>query len=217
MKTTLRSCLYIFAIAATMFIGSSSRCRAGLVMTVENVTTTAGSLGSFDVLITNTNPSNGASYGVAADAVEIALTGTTGVEFTGVSIATTSAPYIFPVSGTSVGGLFSYDSFPNTQFTVSDSDFVNTAPYEQLIDPGQSYGLVHVSYQVLANAPASMGTISILDSGTSLADFDGNAVQFSTSNGSFIVAGAVPSPPALFLTATGLVLGFLGRLRARVS
>jgi hypothetical protein len=85
--------------------------------------------------------------------------------------------------------------------------------------PGQSYGLAHINYQVLADAPVSMGTISILVDAagdeTSLSDNAGNSVGFSTSNGSFIVASAVPEPSAWLLTATGLALGGLSRLGAR--
>jgi hypothetical protein len=216
---SLRPPLLSLAIAAATVVASASQCQAGLVMSVENVTTTAGSLGSFDVLITNTNPTNGASYGVAADVLDISLSGTTGVEFTGVTIETTTASYIFPASGTGPGSPFSGSHFPNTEFFASDSDFQTTSPYEQLITPGQSYGLAHVTYQVLSGAAPSMGTISILvDSAgdeTSLADYAGNSVGFSTSNGSFIVASAVPEPSALLLTATGLALGCLGCLGAR--
>jgi hypothetical protein len=218
---SLRPGFFSLAIAATTALASASECHAGLVLSVENVTTTAGSLGSFDVLITNTNPTNGASYGVAADVLDISLTGTTGVEFTGVTIATTTASYIFPVSGTGPGNPFSSSLFPNTQFFASDSDFQTTSPFERIITPGQSYGLAHVTYQVMAGAAPSMGTISILSDSagdeTSLADFAGNPVGFSTSNGSFIVASAVPEPSALLLTATGLALGCLSRLGARFT
>jgi hypothetical protein len=216
---SLRLGFFSLAIAATMAFASASQCHAGLVLSVENVTTTAGSLGSFDVLITNTNPTNGASYGVAADVLDVSLTGTTGVEFTGVTIATTTAPYIFPVSSTGPGNPLSFSQFPNTQFFASDSDLQTTSPYEQLIAPGQSYGLAHVTYQVMAGAAPSMGTISILSDlagdETSLTDYEGNSVGFSTSDGSFVVASTVPEPSALVLTATGLAFGCLGRLGAR--
>lgn len=80
------------AIAVATVLAFASPSHTGLVMSVENVTTTAGSTGTFDVFLTNANPANSASYGVAADVLDISPTGTTGVAFTTVTFATTTAP-----------------------------------------------------------------------------------------------------------------------------
>src|SRR5262249_52342784 len=124
----------VLVLAATL--GPALPCRAaGLVMEVPNLTGPPGSSGSFDVLLVNTNPAGGASYDVAADSIELAVLGPLGATFTGVSIDTTTAPYIYVTSGTTVGGgPFSLDTFPNTQFTASDSEFA--APGFRTVSPG---------------------------------------------------------------------------------
>src|SRR5262245_8607334 len=93
------------ALVLTVSLGSTCVCRAdGLVLSAPNLTAASGSSGSFDVLLTNTNPAGGASYEVAVDAFQLGLSGPAGVTFTDVSINTLSAPYIYVTSGTTQGG-----------------------------------------------------------------------------------------------------------------
>jgi hypothetical protein len=82
--------------------------------------------GSFDVLLVNTNPAGGISYDIAADSFGLSLSGFLSIAFTDVSINTIT-PYIYVTSGTTEGGgLLSQDTFPNTQFTASDSEFATS-------------------------------------------------------------------------------------------
>src|SRR5262245_4822509 len=76
----------------------------GLVLEAPNLSAAPGSSGSFDVLLVNTNPAGGASYDVAGDSLGLSLVGPLSATFTGVSIQTVAAPYIYVTSSTTVPG-----------------------------------------------------------------------------------------------------------------
>jgi hypothetical protein len=208
MKLTLAT-----ALAATMTIGHAASCRAeGLIIETPNLTATPGSTGSFDVLLVN--PADGTSHDVAADSLGLSLLGPLSVTFTGVSIDTVTAPYIYVTSATTQGaGPLSTDTFPNTQFMASDSEFA--APGFRTVTPGETFGLAHVSYAVSPTSPGGTDTIAFGSPATSLSDINGLAIPFSISNGSITVA-VVPEPPSLVLgaLATTVLLG-VGWIRHR--
>ena len=60
-------------------------------------------------------------------------------------------------SGTG-GGPLSFD-IPNTQFTASDSEFAS--PGFRTLNPGDMFGLAHVSYSVGASTPPGTEIIGI--------------------------------------------------------
>ena len=139
-----------------MSLGPAVSCRAdGLVIEAPNLTVAPGSSGSFDVLLMNTNAAGGASYGVSLDSLELALSGSAGVAFTDVTI-NTIVPYIYTVSATTLPGSDPLNfgiTFPNTGFTVADSDggepvFPDGQP-RRYIRPGER--LVHGQPNVLGN------------------------------------------------------------------
>ena len=119
-------------------------------ISAPTIAAAAGTSGSFDVVITNDNPAGGESFFVAGDSLDLALSGLPGVMFTDVTIAT-AIPYLFALSGTTQGaGPLSLDSFPNTAFLASDSEFASPGFAE--IGPGMSFGIAHVSFTVDPNA-----------------------------------------------------------------
>ncbi|MFO0960934.1 MAG: PEP-CTERM sorting domain-containing protein [Isosphaeraceae bacterium] len=191
------------ALAILALIGIASPSRADLIIEAPTVVATPGQSGSFDLLIYST----GGSYQVAADTIQLSLTGPAGVSFTGVSIATT-APYLYTAPGvTNGGGPFSTDPFPNTNFLASDSEF-GGAGYVQ-ISPGTPRGIAHVTYAV--NSAASLGNRSlILGAGTSLSDINFATIPFTANNGAIRV---VPEPMSLALLSGGLLctLGYVRR------
>jgi hypothetical protein len=194
-------------LVATMTLGHVTPCRAaGLVIEAPNLTAAPGSTGSFDVLLVNTNAIGGTSYDVAADSLELSLVGPLSVTFTGVSIDTVAAPYIYVTSATTVpGGLpLSLDPFPNTHFTASDSEVA--APGFRTVTPGETFGLAHVSYAVSPPSPGGTDTIAFGSPATSLSDINGFAVPFTISNGSISVA-VVPEPATLTMDATAAIVG----------
>jgi hypothetical protein len=107
----------VIALALAAIASASVPCSAaGLLIEAPSFAAAPGSSGSFDLLLVNTNPTGGLSYQVSADQFELSLTLGTGITFTGVSIDTVVAPYIFVSSGTTQPGgpPLSTDSFPNT-------------------------------------------------------------------------------------------------------
>jgi hypothetical protein len=193
------------ALMLTATLGPAVPCRAaGLVIEAPNVIAAPGSSGSFDVLLVNTNPAGGASYDVAADSLGLSLVGPLSVTFTGVSIDTVAAPYIYVTSGTTVpGGLpLSLDTFPNTQFTASDSEFAS--PGFRTVDPGQTFGLAHVSFAISPTSPLGTDTIAFVSPTTSLSDQNGNAIPVSLVSGSI---ASVPEPSALAEAVTAALIG----------
>jgi hypothetical protein len=186
----------VLVLAASL--GPALPCRAaGLVMEVPFLTGPPGSSGSFDVLLVNTNPAGGASYDVAADSIELALLGPLSATFTGVSI-NTIVPYIYVTSATTQGGgPFSFDTFPNTQFKASDSEFA--APGFRTVNPGDVFGLAHVTFAISPSSTGGTDTVTFVFPGTSLSDINGNAIPFTTAT--------VPEPAALTEAATAALLG----------
>jgi hypothetical protein len=197
-------------------LGSAGTGRAdGLVMEAPNLIAAPGSSGSFDVLLVNTNPAGGASFDVAADSLGLSLSGLLSVTFTDVSINTVAAPYIYVTSGTTVPGgpPLSLDAFPNTQFTAADSEFA--APGFRVVNPGDTFGLAHVSFAISPTTLFGRDTIAFVTTATLLSDQNGNTIPFSLVNGSISV---VPEPAALTEAATAALMGlglFWWRRRGR--
>ncbi len=182
-----------------MTLAAAHPTRADLVISAPIISAAAGSTGSFDVIVTDTDPAGSAPYQVAGDDIQLTLSGPAGVTFTGVSIDT-SITYLYVDSATNYGvGPLSLDPFPNTSFTASDSEFGGTG-YDT-ISPGQSFGLVHVTYAVDAAAAAGDHPLT-LGPNTGLSDDDGNPVSFTVGAGNLNV---VPEPSARLLMATGLI------------
>ena len=194
-------------------LGCAFPCHAGLVIQAPNLSVTPGSSGTFDVLLLNTNSSGGDSFNVAGDTIQLFLTGPLDVAFTDVTIGTTAAPYIYVTSGTG-GGPLSFE-LSNTQFLASDSEFAS--PGFRTFNPGDMFGLLHVSYSVGASTPPGTETIGIDNTGiTSLTGslIPPNALSFTVENGSLTVASAVPEPSSMIMAATAVLIG-LGTLCIR--
>lgn len=196
------------ALVLAAALGREVPCRAaGLVIEAPNLTAKAGSSDSFDVVLVNTNSAGGASYHVAADSIGLSLLSPLSDTFTDVSL-NTIVPYIYVTSGTTVpgGGPLSLDTFPSTQFTASDTEFA--APGFRVMNPGDTFGLAHVSFSVNPSTAFRTDTIVIASgSATSLSDNNGNSIPFTTQNGSIFVGAVVPEPCALAQAATAAMIG----------
>jgi hypothetical protein len=197
------------ALLLTVTLGHTDPCRAGgLVLEAPNLTVAAGSSGSFDLLLVNTNLAGGGSFDIAADSFGLSVGGPLSITFTDVSI-NTIAPYIYVTSGTTQGGgPLSLDTFPNTQFTASDAEFA--AAGFRTVNPGDTFGLAHVSYVVSSAAPIGTDTISFSSLTTSLSDENLNPIPFTISNGSI----GIPEPSAMTEAATAVLI-VIGSLRLR--
>ncbi len=198
---------------ASLWLGMTpTRAHAGLVLTVEPSTATAGGMGSFDVVLSDTGMT---SYQVAAFSVELSVASNSGVKFTAADTNTTVASYIF---GTLQSSSFTFNTFPNTDFIVSDSP--QTGPGFVTLNPGDMVGLEHVSYSVAAGTPIGPINVMVMDigGGTSLSDLNGDLVPFTPTNGTITVATAIPEPSSLALCGIAGVAGLiLARVRRKAS
>jgi hypothetical protein len=197
-------------------LGPAGVCRAGgLIITAPALTATPGSSGSFDVLLTNTSAST--SFDVSTDSFQLGLSGPVDASFTAVSIATV-AQYLYVTSSTTVpgGSPLSLDTFPNTLFTASDSEFAS--PGFRVVMPGQTFGLANVSYSISATTPNGIDTLTLLN--VSLTDINGNDIPVVPTNGSIHVGPAVIPEPSTLIQATtaagaGLAAQWLRRRMGR--
>src|SRR5208337_2451925 len=93
------ACLSVILLAAGD--GASLARASGLVIQVPDVIAQLGTSGSFDVLLTDTDPVGTAGIHVAADTIGFSIVGSSQhVSFTNATINTTSAPYIYVDSST---------------------------------------------------------------------------------------------------------------------
>ena len=204
-----RSVFRVIAVALAAIVGGAVPCSAGgLMIEAPNLTATPGSNGSFDLLLVNTNPLGGTSYEVSSDQFVLSLSGPLGITFTGVTIDTVSAPYIYVSSGTLLPGALplSLNSFPNTTFTGVDLEFAS--PGYRTVNPGDTFGLAYVSYAVSSSTPNGTDTIMIAPPPDSvLTDLAGNQIPFGITNGSIAVGTVIPEPWALTQAATAVLIG----------
>jgi len=204
----LRSAVFSFLLGSAALI-LTGECHAGLVIETPTVNVVPGSSGAFDVLLVDNDPTGTPGFHVAFASIELIAPAASGVSFTDISIATT-APYLFNPSGTTQGGgPFSFTTFPTNDVLASDG--LLTSPYYQLVNPGDQFGLAHVSYTVSAGVP-DQSVVFFVGTGTSLSDENGNGIPFTS------MSTTVPEPSSLSLSALGMgllfsVLGLRWRLQ----
>jgi hypothetical protein len=94
-----------------------------------------------------------------------------------------------------------FDSFPTTDFTASDTD--QTAPGFTTLNPGDVFGLAHVSYEVASGTSAGAVTVSLVPDGTSLSDVTGSGIVFTPVGGSITINASTPEPSSLTMIGIG--------------
>jgi hypothetical protein len=218
-RLRLRWALFVSLLGLVVAFWPASA-RASLVMSLGNMTGPTAGEGTFEVLLTNTDPAGGATFSVAAFSFELSVPVSSAVQFTGANTDTVSAPYLF--NGIGQGSIdpsftLSLDPFPNTGFTGSDSTF----PLVDIpIDRGQSFGLGLISYAIIPGAPSGQVQVTFVDFGTSLATAGESPVVFTTDDrgGAITIAGpAVPEPSTLVMAAMSVALVALSRRLCRKS
>src|SRR5262249_36905023 len=106
--------------------------RAEMVIQVADSSSAPGGTGSFDVTLQNT----GGTFQIAGFSVELSVPAGSGASFTGVTVDTVAAPYLF---GTLQLPPFSFDTFPTQDFSATDVDL--TAPGFITSNPSDVFGL----------------------------------------------------------------------------
>ncbi len=200
--------------------------QAQVVLSIANYSPAMPAPGStgnqFDVVITN--PIGSASaYTVQYFSFQLQVPALSGIMFT--SVVRPSSGYIFGSYNPPAppNDPFSFDTFPNTNFTASDPVTIPPPPSAVTIpNDGTSYLLGRVTYSVGGGvSPGAVIPVSFISAGTSLSDSMGGPIPFSSTNGSIQVGAAVPEPSTFALggTIVGLVglVAYRRRRRARAA
>ena len=190
--------LFVLALAAVL---GPTPARAGLVLQVGNSSPGVGGIGTFDVVLRDT----GGTFAVGGFSVELRVAPGSGVNFTAVDGKTVAAPYLF---GTVQMPPLSLDGLPTKDLSVLDSDAA--PPGFITLNPGDVYGMEHVTYLVAPGTPPGAITVSIVGltgpaPTTQVDDVAGLPFAFTATNGTISVTAAVPEPCSLWLSSTALI------------
>jgi hypothetical protein len=196
-------------VAAALILSTALPGRAGIIVSVENVSAAQGTSGNtLEVDVQNT----GTPVDIASFSFEIAVAAGSGVSFTGADISTAANTYIF--AGNSAQG-------PNiataTGTTLDASD--NAVSGSTTLGTNSTLALGRVFYDVASSAP--VGPVTVFLSAfpsTSLTDQNLNNIPIDTlNNGTITISGTnvVPEPPALVSATVGLLASawFVRRMR----
>jgi PEP-CTERM motif len=194
------------AVLAVLAPGAARPARADMVIQVADSSSAPGGTGSFDVTLQNT----GGTFQIAGFSVELSVPAGSGVSFTGVTVDTVAAPYLFV---TLQSPPFTFDTFPTQDFSATDFDL--TTPGFITSNPDDHFGLAHVTYQVAFGAPGGDVTVSLVPAGTSLSDPNADGIPATLEGGSISIAGAIPEPSSLVLLGLGASLVAVARAGVR--
>jgi hypothetical protein len=196
-----------FTLAAFLLWAAPGAARADLVLQIQDSTAAPGGTGSFDVILKNP----GGSVDVGGFGIELSVPAATGVTFTGVNTATAPAePYIF---GTLQSPPFSFDTFPNMQFSATDSDM--SPPFFVTVSPGSTFGLAHVTFAVAAGTSPGLVPVSFVPAGSSVSDNNGSPIPSTLINGTITIV-SIPEPSLLLLAAACAGFAYVGASRTRM-
>jgi hypothetical protein len=201
--------VFLSLLATLALLALVAPSRAGLVMIAQDSTTKPGGTGAFDVILQNESTST-QSVTVGGFSVDLKLASTSAVTFTAIN-ANTTLPYIF----TSSGSFGLIGAVVGGGIEVTGNDLALPPANGVTLDPGTSFGLAHILYQVSASVS---GTVPVpfvsLNAGTSLSDAAGQPItSFVTRNGIITI---VPEPASLTLFALGFAASMATvRLRRR--
>lgn len=156
-----------------------------------------GGTGAIDVLLFTQD----ADYEISAFSFELSVAPDSGIVFTGVTTNTLYASYVF---GTAQMPPLSFDDFPTSQFTASDSLF--SAPGHTTLAANRLFGLARVSYSVASDTPAAPVPVRLLaGAGTMVLDASGAPIDdlwIAGGSAIFVVPSAVvPEPSSVTLLA----------------
>jgi hypothetical protein len=195
-------CRSLSVVVAGLVLCIAIPARAGIVVSVESVSATAGTTGNtLEVDIQNTGP---ATVDIAAFAFELTVTASSGVTFTGADINTTTNPYIF--TGNSLFGP-NIGTTSNMGMTLDASD--GAVSGSTALGTGSTLGLGRVFFDVSASAQSGPVTVSLTPFPvTNLSDPNLNNISIDTlSNGTITISGGtVPEPSALVSAGLGILL-----------
>lgn len=181
----------------------SSPSRADLVLTAPNLSATQGSSGSFDLVITDTDPVGSAPLKIAGFGIEFEVSGA-GVQFTDTTTGT-APPYLYVGNSFDDINGFTMDAtvvpYPKSHLIVSD--LANDVPLFQIVNPGDTFGVTHVSFSVDGGATPGLRNLTFdrVNLITTFSDPNGVLIPVTSIDGSIAVS-AVPEPTSALLALT---------------
>jgi hypothetical protein len=194
-------CRSLSVVVAGAVLCIANPARAGIIVSVESVSATAGTTGNtLEVDVQNTGST---TVNVAAFSFELTVAASSGVTFTGADYNTTQT-YIF--AGNSFEG--PNIVFNNTGTTLDAFDLAVSG--STALGPGSIFGLGLVSFDVASSAPTGAVTVSLTPyPSTSLTAPDLSNIPINTlNNGTITISGSiVPEPSALFSASLGILGG----------
>ena len=182
----------------------------GLSVFVQPVTSSPGDAGdTFELTVTNTGDQAvtvaGFGFGVSVSDADITLQDAT--------ITTLLNPYIF--DGNS---LFGPDILAGTDGVSLDAADIYSGDGGMILNPGDSFGLGEVSFDVAAGALPGIYTVALStsDANTNFSDPDGGSIPIAAFNdGSIMIADNTTPEPATWLLLTGALAALkLRRMRS---
>ena len=206
-----------------------SPARADLIISSPTFTAAAGTSGTFEVLVTNTdtNP-NDAPINLSTFSTRITVDPNTGVTFTDITAATTPDQFLFasvmhdPLQASdgndpnSPPAPLPVDSpFPQPVTSLSFSDSTTADPATFMlpsvpVGPGQSYALALIGYSISPSAATTSPVQVALTIDPTAADGGGSDLTGPTSDSLItgvssgtLTVRSVPEPSALMLAAVG--------------
>jgi hypothetical protein len=201
----------VFGFAVFMLVAFGvAPARAGSVdIVVQSTTTAPGMAGQFDIDLVNNSAS---AVNIASFHADVFLPDTTFVTFAGIDDATT-APYIFSITGSAPPGF-------TAQLLPMEAAGTDLSATSQVVNPGETWGLAHVTYLVDPSTPLGTVVNVFLEAtsmnfdppaGTFLLDPTGAPVPANLVDGTITVGAPVPEPTSLTLLAISAVALVVGR------
>jgi hypothetical protein len=200
--------LFALAVASVLAMPADA---GTLNIEIENTTAAPGTTGQFDIFVVNNTAS---AVNVASFYADAFLPDTTFVTFTAIDNGTTH-PYIFNSTGSS--GFIS-------QLLPNEAAGTDTGTTSQVVNPGQSFGLAHVTYLVDPSTPLGTVVNVMLEAtsmnfpspaGTYLLDANGGQIPAVLVDGTITIGNPIPEPASVTLLGIAGVVMLAGTRLAR--
>jgi len=206
-----------FAFAIILLGLTATRARAGVIITLDDVTVAPGGTGTMDIAVTSDSVP-GDTLSLFSLTLQITqMPGTTSfLTFTGGVDPYDNPNYVFSGESFNVNSGSPFWSLPYTTIytydSISGGDAAN--PLGAFVIIPSTVGepnslLATVQFQALGTSPGDQFQISVVSLGTEFDDQNGNPLNYTSTPGTVTITSAVPEPSSLTLVALSGLSGLL--------